>query len=77
MAAPRRVPVALRPGVPDESAAPWADAVRELRGLGDVLLWLRGLDPPRAVEAIVTQDEYTHDVVVRATERLYLVFDTT
>ncbi len=32
---------------------------------------------PRAVAEIITQDEYTHDVVVGYDERVYLVFDTT
>lgn len=34
-------------------------------------------EPPRAVSNIVTQDEYTHDVIVPWSERLVLVFDTT
>ena len=29
-----------------------------------------------AIEEIVVQDEYTHDVIVRANDR-YLVYDTT
>ena len=33
--------------------------------------------PPRAVGDIVTQDEYTHDVIVPWSERLVLVFDAT
>lgn len=52
-------------------------ALRELRTLGGVLEWLRIQEPPRAVADIVTQDEYTHDVVVPWSERLVLVFDTT
>ena len=52
-------------------------ALRALRTLGPVLEWLRAQDPPRAVKEIVTQDEYTHDVVVPWSERLVLVFDTT
>ena len=42
-----------------------------------VLGWLRALDPPRTVLDIVTQDEYTHDVIVPWDERLVLVFDAT
>jgi hypothetical protein len=30
-----------------------------------------------AVEAIVTQDEYTHDVIILLEERRYLVYDST
>ena len=52
-------------------------AMRELRVLASVLDWLRAQDPPRAVAEIVTQDEYTHDVIVPWSERLVLVFDAT
>ena len=52
-------------------------ALRSLRTLGAVLDWLRAQEPPRAVGEIVTQDEYTHDVIVPWSERLTLVFDTT
>ena len=32
---------------------------------------------PTAVEAIVTQDEYTHDVLIPYERDLYLVYDST
>lgn len=51
--------------------------LREQRTLGDVLAWARSEEPPRAVTEIITQDEYTHDVVVKYEEQVYLVFDTT
>jgi hypothetical protein len=52
-----------RPGLPD------------LRTLGDVLDWARaqGLGRPE----VVTQDEYTHDVVLPWRDGRWLVFDTT
>lgn len=52
-------------------------ALRELRTLGPVLEWLRVQEPPRIVRDIVTQDEYTHDVIVPWGDRLVLVFDAT
>lgn len=52
-------------------------ALRELRTLAGVLEWLRIQEPPKSVAEIVTQDEYTHDVVVPWSERLVLVFDAT
>ena len=52
-------------------------ALRSLRTLGTVLEWLRAQEPPRAVGELVTQDEYTHDVIVPWGDRLTLVFDTT
>ena len=48
-----------------------------LTTLERVLSWARGQTPPRAIDEILTQDEYTHDVVLSASEGRYLVFDTT
>jgi hypothetical protein len=51
--------------------------LRALRTLGDVLAWGRRESPSRSVTEIITQDEYTHDVVIGVDERHHLVFDTT
>ena len=45
--------------------------------LADVLATGRAMDPPLNVSEIVTQDEYTHDVVVPFGPAHYLSFDTT
>jgi hypothetical protein len=45
--------------------------------LEDVVRWGLALTPPRLVERVVVQDEYTHDVVLRWGEGVYLVYDTT
>lgn len=45
--------------------------------LEDVTRWALAARPPRRIERIVVQDEYTHDVVLRCDERVYLVYDTT
>ena len=37
--------------------------------------WARTLTPPRGVESVLTQDEYTHDVLIPYGSR-YLVYDT-
>ncbi len=47
------------------------------RTLAVVLAALRAARPPREVAQIVTQDEFTHDVIVAAGRDLWLVFDTT
>jgi hypothetical protein len=44
--------------------------------LADLLAWARRQSPPVHVTEIVTQDEYTHDVVVPYASH-YLSFDTT
>ena len=54
-----------------------AKLVCGLTSLERVLNWGRGLTPPRDIEEILTQDEYTHDVVMRYDQELFLVYDTT
>jgi hypothetical protein len=54
-----------------------APQLQSQRTLGDVLSWGRRQSPPRSVTEIITQDEYTHDVVVEFEAPYYLVFDTT
>lgn len=51
--------------------------VQRHQTLADVLAWTRSVDPPAKVVDVVTQDEYTHDVVVEAPGQPYLAFDTT
>jgi hypothetical protein len=48
-----------------------------LRTLGDLLDWARGRQPPVLSPQIVTQDEYTHDVLIPYGTSRYLDFDTT
>jgi hypothetical protein len=73
----RQVSVDAAGDVPERDIAHFRVALGDLRTLGAVLEWLRLQAPPRVVHEIVTQDEYTHDVVVRWDERLALVFDAT
>ena len=66
-------------GLPPTERAALEAVVQELRTLADVLTWARAQTPPRAVGEIVTQDEYTHDVVLvpGGDGQPYLAFDTT
>lgn len=59
--------------LPPEVAA----AVAAQPTLGDVTAWIRSLDPPQLLDDIVTQDEYTHDVLLGLAEDRWLVYDTT
>jgi hypothetical protein len=45
--------------------------------LEDVVRWGLAQKPPRLVERVIVQDEYTHDVAIRYGEGVYLVYDTT
>ena len=35
------------------------------------------LPPPAELSTVVTQDEFTHDVVIQVSPEVFLVFDTT
>lgn len=41
------------------------------------MLWTFSRKPPAKVNKVVTQDEFTHDVVIEVSETAFLVFDTT
>ena len=73
----RDVPVSGASDVDGPDVDRFRAELREQRTLGDVFDWLRRQDPKRDVTEILTQDEYTHDVVVEWTADRYLVFDAT
>jgi hypothetical protein len=52
-------------------------AVAGLTTLERVLNWAGQLTPPVRVDEILTQDEYTHDVLMPTSGGWYLSFDTT
>ena len=52
-------------------------AVAGQRTLEEVVRWGLALRPPRVIERVVVQDEYTHDVVLPYADGVYLVYDTT
>lgn len=52
-------------------------AVATQKTLEDVVRWGLSQAPPRLIERVVVQDEYTHDVVVGYAKGAYLVYDTT
>jgi hypothetical protein len=73
----RTVPVLGIGAVADAVVARADAALRERTTLADVLEWARGQVPARQVSEIVTQDEYTHDVVLPFDGAHFLVFDAT
>ena len=52
-----------------------ARAIAEQTTLEQALEWARTLTPPRGVESVLTQDEYTHDVLIPYGTR-WLAYDT-
>ena len=73
----REVPVNRVGDVAPDVYTELCAALRTRGTLADVLAWARRQDPPRTVTEIITQDEYTHDVVIALGGRYYLAFDTT
>jgi hypothetical protein len=61
---------------PAERAA-LEDSLEPLRTLGDLLDWARRQEPPLPAPTVVTQDEYTHDVLLPYGAGRWLDFDTT
>ena len=57
-----------------------ADILNEVepyRSLEDVMRWAFARKPQAEVAGIVTQDEFTHDIILKAAADVFLVFDTT
>lgn len=50
--------------------------VESFRTLEDVMRWAFARKPPAQLHEVVTQDEFTHDIVIRVSEEIFLVFDT-
>jgi len=73
----RAVPIRAATAVPPAVLARTEAEVAHLHTLADVLEWARVQSPPRAVTEIVTQDEYTHDVVLPFDGSHFLAFDAT
>ena len=73
----RLVPVTARGSVRVELLERASRDVSGLTTLAEVLDWARAQEPPRIVAEIVTQDEYTHDVVLPFEDDHFLVFDAT
>jgi len=66
-----------RVGLPRQEFARLDAELAALHMLGDVVRWAARQQPPRAIADVITQDEYTHDVVLVYQGDLHLVFDTT
>jgi hypothetical protein len=71
------LPIAYRTNVPPALRAALERIVGEHHTLERVLDWCQAQRPPQWIEAIVAQDEFASDVVVRFDQQHYLVYDTT
>ena len=73
----RPIPLHDHAGLQPGEHAALSTTIQDLRTLAAVLAWAPKQAPRRSVAEIVTQDEYTHDVVLEASGQPYLAFDTT
>ena len=53
------------------------DEVSGVRSMLEALSWAATRQPPALFLEAVAQDEFTHDIVVRVTPHVFVVFDTT
>jgi predicted ATPase len=80
---PLGLPPTTYPGLSQDAAARRPTTGRQRPSLQTiiqyeaVLNWCQRQNPPQWVEDIVTQDEFTLDIVVRFDTQHYLVYDTT
>ena len=76
-AIPERREVEWRTSVADGVRQGIEALFRSQKTLEDVVRWGLAQEPVRIVEAVVVQDEYTHDVVIRHPSGVYLAYDAT
>lgn len=69
------VPLTNRAGLADRDLRKLAAEVGGQATLHDVLEWGFAQRPVRRVEEIITQDEFTHDVLVPLDQPFYLAYD--
>ena len=53
------------------------EEVEAFRTLDEVLRWALAKMPPAQVADVITQDEFTSDIIIRVEEKIYLAFDST
>jgi hypothetical protein len=71
------VPVENRARLDDERFATLAAVLRYQPSIKHALDWLLTHQPPLAPSDMITQDEYSHDILVTYPDGLYLAYDCT
>jgi hypothetical protein len=70
-------PTPMLPLVDHDARESILNIASQHRTLEEVVRWGLSSKPPRMIQSVVVQDEYTHDVVLAAGSGVYLVYDTT
>jgi hypothetical protein len=71
------LPVHTQGPVDPALAARLEDELAVLETLSEALRWVRSHGKAAAIESVLTQDEFTHDILVRLEGGAYVAFDTT
>jgi hypothetical protein len=69
--------ISNRAGLSDQTLTALAARVPAHGTLMEVMQWAAGQIPPLALVAVITQDEYTHDLALRWRDDLFLVYGAT
>ena len=70
-------PIENRSDLSPEDFAPIANAVVSHGSIRQALIWFLGHDPPLAPSEMVTQDEFSHDILVAYPGDTWLAYSTT
>ncbi len=70
-------PIENRAGLARGDFVRIAGSVASHNSIKHAVDWLRGHNPPLAPSGMVTQDEFSHDILVSYPGELWLVYDTT
>jgi hypothetical protein len=70
-------PIENRASMPADAFADLARMLRPHRSIKHALDWLVTQDPPRSFTDMVTQDEFSHDILAELPDGLHLVYDVT
>ncbi len=71
------ISVENRAALPAHDFARLAETLSHHRSIKHALDWLASLTPPLAPTDMVTQDEYSHDILVPYPNGLWLIYDST
>jgi hypothetical protein len=69
--------VEIRAGIAAEDLSSLTGAMARQHSIKHAVDWLAAHDPPIAPAGMVTQDEFSHDILVDYPGGLWLVYDTT
>jgi hypothetical protein len=64
-------------GLPYEDFRWFIDLLGSHRSIKNAVDWMSSQDPPLAPAGMVTQDEFSHDILVPYRDPLWFVYDST